>query len=73
MDNSKQAKSIESRIETVDGQVIRSFQRMSTSSPLTQLEWDYKNDNNVQVKEGVYIWYVTVDGIQHTGTVNLFF
>ncbi len=73
MDNSKQAKSIESRIETVDGKVIRSFQRISASSPLIQLEWDYKNDNNIQVKEGVYIWYVIVDGIQHTGTVNLFF
>ena len=73
MDNSKQAKSIESRIETVDGKVVRSFQKIQASSPVTRLEWDYKNDNSVQVKEGVYVWYVNVDGMQHTGTVNLSF
>lgn len=72
-DNSDRTKTIESRIETVDGDVIRSFRSRSASGTVTQLEWDYRNNNNVLVKEDVYIWHVNVDGMQHTGTVNLIF
>jgi hypothetical protein len=72
-DNSDRTKTIESRIETVDGEVIRSFRQRSVSTSVTQLEWDYRNNDNVLVKEDVYVWYVNVDGMQHTGTVNLIF
>jgi hypothetical protein len=72
-DNSDRKKTIEARIETVDGKLIRSFPGRSASATVTELEWDYRNNDNVLVKEDVYIWYVSVDGMQHTGTVNLIF
>jgi len=70
LDNSKRTHTIESRIEDVNGKVIRSFPSLSTKSSKNTIQWDYRNDNKVTVNEGVYIWYVLVNGIMHTSTIN---
>jgi len=70
LDNSKRTHSIESRIEDIHGNVIKSFNSISTKSSMASLEWNQQNDNKVTVKEGVYIWYVSVDGMLHTSTIN---
>ena len=71
LDNSGRNYGIESRIEDMRGEVVRSFPTITTTSAKTQLEWDYKNDSGVLVRPGVYIWHATVEGRKHTGTVNL--
>jgi hypothetical protein len=73
MDNSKRTHTIESRIENMRGKVIRSFLTQSTISAQTTLEWDHKNDDNTTAKEGVYIWYILVDGVLHNCTINDFY
>jgi hypothetical protein len=70
LDNSNRAHSIESRIEDVRGKVIRSFQSLSTKSAVTTLQWDYRTDDEKTVNEGYYIWYVSVNGILHSSTIN---
>jgi hypothetical protein len=70
LDNSKRTYSIESRIEDVRGKVIRSFQSLSTKSSRAILQWDYRNDNNKTVNKGYYIWYVSVNGILHSSTID---
>lgn len=70
LDKSGRSRSIESRIEDIRGKVIRSFKSTTTQSSNTLLEWDQKNDNQTTVNPGVYIWYVWVDGIMHTSTIN---
>ena len=72
LDNSKRDHSIEARIENSRGKVIKSFSTMKVKSSSATLEWDHKNDQNKTMKEGIYIWYVTVDGILHTSTINDF-
>ncbi len=72
LDNSGRSHEIESRIEDERGRVIRSFGTVSTVSSFLSLEWDHRNDNRGTVREGVYTWYVRVDGRLHTGTVNDF-
>ncbi|MCK5368259.1 MAG: DUF362 domain-containing protein, partial [Cyclobacteriaceae bacterium] len=70
LDNSKRNHSIDSRIENMRGKVIKSFKTLTTKSSMATLQWDHRNDDNTSVKEGIYIWYVSVDGILHTGTIN---
>jgi len=72
LDNSKRNHIIESRIEDPRGKLIKSFSSLSTKSSKATLEWDHKNDKNVTVGEGIYTWYVNVDGRLHTGAVNDF-
>lgn len=73
LDHSKRTHTIESRIENMRGKVIRSYPTLSTISSQTTLEWDHRNDDNTIAKEGVYIWYITVDGILHNCTINDFY
>jgi hypothetical protein len=70
LDNSKRKHTIESRIEDMDGHVVRNFNSQSTISSRSLLEWDHRNDYKRAVKEGLYTWYVSVDGITHTNTIN---
>ena len=70
LDKSKRKRTIESRIEDIHGQVVRNFKPQSTLSSGSLLEWDQKNDNRNRVVEGIYTWYVSVDGILHTNTIN---
>lgn len=70
LDKSGRSHSIESRIEDMRGKLIKSFKSISTKSSLASLEWNQRNENNVTVNKGVYIWYVSVDGMLHTGTIN---
>ncbi len=70
LDNSKRTHSIESRIEDMNGNVIKSFKSQSTISSGAVLQWDHRNNNRISVKEGNYIWYVGVDGLLHTCTIN---
>ncbi len=72
LDNSKRDHTIESRIENSRGRIIKSFSTMKVKSSQAELSWDHKNDEKSTVKEGIYIWYVTVDGILHTSTINDF-
>jgi len=73
LDKSRRNHTIESRVENIRGQVVRADKTVTTTSSHTTLEWDHRNDSNVSVKEGVYTWYITVDGILHIGTINDFY
>ena len=70
LDRSKRDHVIESRIENTRGRIVKSFKSVNTKSSLATLEWDHKDDENKTVKDGIYMWYTTVDGIEHVGTVN---
>lgn len=72
LDDSKRNHIIESRIEDERGKIIRSFASTSTVSAQALLEWDHRNDEKASVRDGIYTWYVNVDGRLHTGTVNDF-
>jgi hypothetical protein len=72
LDQSKRNHKIESRIEDERGKVIKSFATTSTVSSSAVLEWDHRNDDKVSVRDGVYTWYVAVDGRLHSGTINDF-
>ena len=69
LDTSKREHTIESRIEDIRGKPVRSFPTRTTNSSQVTLEWDNRNDNGITAGGGVYTWYVTVDGILHTGTI----
>ena len=71
LDKSGRTHHIESRIEDLKGNVIRDYRSISTKSSLTEISWDIKNNKKSKVREGIYVWYVTVDGITHTRTLNL--
>jgi hypothetical protein len=73
LDKSNREHSIVSRIEDVNGKVIRSFKSHSTRSSLVTLEWDHKDDNQAAVREGIYVWYVWADEMMHTSTINSIF
>ncbi|MCK4856037.1 MAG: hypothetical protein KAT31_17280, partial [Bacteroidales bacterium] len=70
LDNSKRKHTIDSRIEDINGNVVKHFKSQSTISSSALLEWDRRNNNKISVKEGIYTWYVAVDGILHTNTIN---
>ncbi|KPL08661.1 MAG: hypothetical protein AMS26_24285, partial [Bacteroides sp. SM23_62] len=70
LDNSKRKHTIESRIEDMDGKVVRHFKSQSTILSNALLEWDHRNNNKISAKEGIYTWYISVDGILHTNTIN---
>jgi hypothetical protein len=70
LDNSKRKHTIESRIEDLNGNVVKHFKSQSTIASRSQLEWDHRNNDKISVKEGIYTWYVSVDGILHTNTIN---
>jgi hypothetical protein len=70
LDNSKRKHSIESRIEDINGNVVKHFKSQSTILSSALLDWDHRNNNKVSVEEGLYTWYVSVDGILHTNTIN---
>ena len=70
LDNSKRNHTIEARIQNMRGKVIKSFKSLSTRSSMAILRWDRKDDNNSTIKDGVYIWFISVDGILHTSTIN---
>lgn len=70
LDQSNRTHSIESRIEDINGTEIRSFKSQSTLSSSAVLQWDHRNNKNKSTKEGIYTWYINVDGILHSGTIN---
>jgi hypothetical protein len=70
LDSSGRKHSIESHIEDMQGNVIKSFHSSSTISDVAELLWDHTDDNKQQVKEGIYTWYVKADDLLHSGTIN---
>jgi hypothetical protein len=70
LDRSGRTHSIESHIEDMEGNVIRSFPSSTTISHMAELRWDHKDDNNREVKGGFYTWFIRADGILHSGTIN---
>ncbi len=70
LDNSQRRHTIESRIEDMDGNVVKDFKSLSTISSRSTLEWDHRNNDKISAKEGIFTWYVSVDGILHTNTIN---
>jgi hypothetical protein len=54
----------------MDGGVVKHFKSQSTISSNALLEWDRRNNDKISVKEGIYTWYVSVDGILHSNTIN---
>jgi hypothetical protein len=70
LDPSGRKHSIESRIEDMKGNVIKSFPSSNTVSDVAELRWDHTDDNKRQVEEGIYTWYVKADEVLHSGTIN---
>jgi hypothetical protein len=70
LDHSGRKHTIESRIEDLEGKVVRHLAPRSTMLSNAVLEWDHRNHAQRTVTEGIYVWYVTVDGITHTNTIN---
>jgi len=70
LDQSGRNHAIESHIEDMDGNLIRTFPSSNTVSHMAELSWDHRDDNKRQVKEGIYTWFVKADDILHSGTIN---
>jgi hypothetical protein len=70
LDPSGRKHSIESHIEDMEGNVIKSFPSSNTVSDIAELQWDHTDDNKRQVEEGIYTWYVKADEVLHSGTIN---
>jgi flagellar hook assembly protein FlgD len=70
LDSSGRTHSIESHIEDMEGNVIKSFQSSNTTSDVAELLWDHTGDNKRQVEDGRYTWYVKADDLLHSGTIN---
>ncbi len=70
LDQSGRKHSIESYIEDMDGNLIKSFRSSNTVSHVAELRWDHDDDNKRQVDDGIYIWYVKADDMLHSGTIN---
>ena len=70
LDQSGRNHTIESHIEDMEGNVIKSFQSSNTISNVAELMWDHTDNNKRQVKEGIYTWYVKADNLLHSGTIN---
>jgi hypothetical protein len=69
LDESKRKHVVESRIEDLKGNVVKTMKTVSTRSPSVALGWDHKNNNKSTVKMGFYVWYITVDGMLHSATI----
>ncbi len=48
------------RIYDVSGKLIRSYDK---DSPITSIDWDLKNSDNIPVSGGVYLIHVDVEGV----------
>ncbi len=70
LDQSGRTHTIESHIEDMDGNLIRSFPTSKTISDFAELQWDHTDNNKRQVKEGVYTWFIQADEMLHSGTIN---
>ncbi|MBE9518270.1 MAG: hypothetical protein IMY68_06855, partial [Bacteroidetes bacterium] len=70
LDQSGRNHSIESHIEDMDGNVIKTFQSSNTKADLAELQWDHTDNNKRQVKEGIYSWFIRADDMLHSGTIN---
>ncbi len=70
LDQSGRTHTIESRIEDIKGNEIRAFKSQSTLSSSALLQWDHRNNKKKSAKEGIYTWYINVDGVLHSGTIN---
>jgi len=70
LDQSGRKHSIESHIEDMEGNVIKSFRSSSTTSDVADLLWDHTDDNKRQVADGIYTWYLKADDMLHSGTIN---
>lgn len=70
LDKSNRTHTIESRIEDIKGNEIKSFKSQSTLSSSVVLQWDHRNNRKKSIKDGVYTWFIKVDGILHSGTIN---
>jgi hypothetical protein len=70
LDRSGRKHLIESHIEDMEGNVVRTFQSASTISDVAELQWDHTDDKGLQVKESIYTWYIRADEVLHSGTIN---
>jgi hypothetical protein len=70
LDQSGRNHSIESHIEDMEGNVIKSFQSSNTKADVAELMWDHTDNNKRQVKDSIYTWYVKADELLHSGTIN---
>jgi len=70
LDQSGRQHSIESHIEDMDGNVIRTLQSSNTNTDLATLHWDHTDNNKRKVKEGIYTWFIKADDMLHSGTIN---
>ena len=70
LDPSGNKHSIESRIEDVYGKVIRNLKTQSTVTSEAVIQWDRRDNHNRQVEDGIYTWFIVVDGALHSCTIN---
>lgn len=70
LDNSGRMRRIESRIEDINGKIIKNEPIQSTRSSHIILQWNQRDNYRIPVGEGIYVWHVTVDGMMHTRIIN---
>jgi len=71
MDKSGRDHKIESHIQNEKGAIVREIGPTRTQYSKAELEWDMRN-NEKQIREkGLYSWFVNVDGIVHTRTIEM--
>ena len=69
LDNSKRKHVIRYRVEDMGGHVVRNGKTVTTRSSGYDLVWDHRDDKKKKVEDGVYIWYIDVDGLIHSATI----
>jgi hypothetical protein len=70
LDHSGRNHRIESHIEDMDGNVIRTLPSANTVSNYAELHWDHRDNQGRTVKEGIYTWFIKTDDLLHSGTIN---
>jgi flagellar hook assembly protein FlgD len=70
LDSSGRKHKIESHVEDMRGNIVRTLPASSTVSELAELSWDHTDNHGHQVKEGMYTWYIKADEMLHSVTVN---
>lgn len=70
LDDSRRQHVIESHIEDLEGNTVKSLKEITTKSSDKSLDWDLRNDQRQEVSDKFYVWKIKVDGVLHARTIR---
>ncbi|MFC2126106.1 DUF362 domain-containing protein, partial [Bacteroidota bacterium] len=70
MDKSGRDHRIESFIQDEKGLIVRNLKSTTTQTSKAEIYWDLKNEEKQTLEKGLYSWFVKLDGIIHTRTID---